>query len=373
MSLIHLALLAKAVEEQQKRTGARHSSSKKTETKKDDTYSYHDSSVSTETFLEDLLKTDPEATKLFLLLKDCQKQIDDEDDQKSLEEVQRICAEYDEQDKVLDTTIESLEATGVTLDNTAVTEKSYCSVKVENGRGFGGYGSYSYNHARYLMGFNGMPLTREMIETNTNQFKIDLEAFNKENPNLDAQLTEIQTKIAKQKKSIKYSPFNKSKKQSLLTDMLKVEKEIKTKINERTTLEKQSAAFNALTEEQKKAIIAYMDQVANCIVVGDELGIAINASISIRQDYYGNKSKEQRNVHQRMLEKAVETGEFTMEEIEAILARVKATMNEHEVGYNSYERLDETRTYTTWPTSPESKFAAEYYNKFYVDKTKTKK
>ena len=93
MSLIHLALLAKAVEEQQKRTGARHSSSKKTETKKEETTYSYDPSVTIETFLEDLLKTDPEATKLFLLLKDCQKQIDDEDNQKSLEEVQRICAE----------------------------------------------------------------------------------------------------------------------------------------------------------------------------------------------------------------------------------------------------------------------------------------
>lgn len=373
MSLIHLALLAKAVEEQQKRTGARHSSSKKNETKKDDTYSYHDSSVSTETFLEDLLKTDPEATKLFLLLKDCQKQIDDEDDQKSLEEVQRICAEYDEQDKVLDTTIESLEATGVTLDNTAVTEKSYCSVKVTEGNGFGGFGSYGYNHARYLMGFNGMPLTREMIETNTNQFQIDLDKFNEENPNLDEQLTELQTKINKQKRSLKYSPFNKQKKQSLLTEMLNLEKEIKTKIKKRDLLKKQSAAFAALTEEQKKAILAYMDQVANCIVVGDELGRAINASIAIRQDFYGNKSKEQRNVHQRMLEKAVETGDFTMEEIEAILERVKATMEENKVGYNRYQRLDETKTYTTWPTTPESMFAAEYFDKYYKGKNKAKK
>lgn len=372
MSLIHLALLAKAVEEQQKRTGARRSSSKKNEPKMDDTYSYRDPSVGLETFLDDLLKTDPEATKLFLLLKDCQKQIDDEDNQLSLEEVQRICAEYDEQDQILDSKIEELEATGITLDNTFVTEKSYCSVKVDNGRGFGGYGSYSYNPARYFMGFNGMPLTREMIENNINQFQIDLEAFNKENPNLDEQLIELQAKIIKQKRNLKYSPFNKSKKQSLLTKMINLEKEIKNKIEQRTTLEKQSAAFAALTEEQKKAIIAYMDQVDNCVVVGERLITAINASTAIRQDFYGNTSKEQRNVHQRMLEKAVETGDFTMEEIDEILARVKNTMDEHEVGYNRYERLIE-ESYTVWPTSPESMFAAKYYNKFYQDKTKTKK
>lgn len=373
MSLIHLALLAKAVEEQNRRTRARNSSTKKSNNQKSDSYySGYDNTVSMETFLEDLLATDPEATKLFLLLKDCQKQIDEEDHQKSLEEVQRICAEYEEQSKVLDEEIEKLEATGITLDNTSVTEKSYCSVKTKEGLGFGGYGSYSYNPARYFMGFNGMPLTREMIEKNINQFQIDLDAFNKENPNLDEQLTEIQTKITKQKKSIKYSPFNKSKKQSLLTDMLKVEKEIKNKINQRTTLEKQSAAFATLTEEQKKAILAYMDQVANCIVVGDELKTAIDASIAIRQDYYGNKSKEERNVHQRMLEKASEQSGLSMEEIEAILARVKTTMNEHEVGYNRYERLSD-KTYTVWPTSPESMFAAEYYNKLYIDKTKTKK
>ena len=372
MSLIHLAILAKAVEEQQKRTGARRSSSKKNDTKKDDTYSYRDPSVSIETFLDDLLKTDPEATKLFLLLKDCQKQIDDEDDKKSLEEVQIICAEYEEQDKILDQEIEALEATGITLDNTAVTSKYHCAVKTKEGHGFGGYGTYSYNPARYYMGFNGMPLTREMIETNTNQFEIDLKAFNKENPFLDERLAEIQSKIVKQKKSIKYSPFNKSKKQSLLTDMLKLEKEIKTKIEQRTTLENQSEAFAALTPEQKKAILSYMDQVDKCIVVGEKISKAINASIAIRQDFYGNKSKEERNVHQRMLERAVEQGEFTMEEIESILERVKTTTDEHEVGYNKYERLTE-QSYTVWPTSPESMYAADYYKKFYKPKNKIKK
>ena len=61
-----------------------------------------------------------------------------------------------------------------------------------------------------------------------------------------------------------------------------------------------------------------------------------------------------------------------MEEIEVILARVKATMEEHKVGYSRYEKISD-KTYTVWPTSPESMFAAEYYNKLYVDKTKTKK
>ncbi len=372
MSLIHLALLAKAIEEQQKRTGARRSSSKKDNNRYDDTYSYHDPSVGAETFLEDLLSTDPEATKLFLLLSDCQKQINDEDHQKSLEEVQRICAEYDEQYQLLKGEIEALKNKGITLDTSSVMTEYFCSVKVDEGHGFGGYGSYSYNPGKYRMGFNGMPLTREMVENNINQFQIDLDKFNDENPNLDEQLTELQTKIIKQKRSLKYSPFNKPKKQSLLTKMLNLEKEIKSKIEHRTTLETQSKTFDALTPEQKKAILSYMDQVANCIVVGEKLHHSITSSIAIGRDYYGNKSNEERNVHQRMLERAAETSEFTMEEIEAILARVKATMEEHKVGYNRYERLVE-KSYTVWPTSPESMFAAKYYDKFYQDKSKTKK
>ena len=176
--------------------------------------------------------------------------------------------------------------------------------------------------------------------------------------------------IVKQKRNLKYSPFNKPKKQSLLTKMVNLEKEIKAKIEQRTTLENQSKAFDALTPEQKKAILSYMDQVANCVEVGERLSIAIHSSIAIGKEYYGNKSNEDRNVHERMLERATETGEFSMEEIEAILARVKATMREHEVGYNRYERLIE-KSYTVWPTSPESMFAAKYYAKFYKDKTKT--
>ena len=371
MSLIHVLLLAKAAQEYEKRTGARKSSTKSSE-KKESSYSHRDTTVSAETFLEDLLSTDPEATKLFLLLKDCQKQINDEDHQKSLEEVQRICMEYEEQDKLLDNEIKNVEATGVTIDDTAVTTKHYCSVKVKEGQGFGGYGSYSYNPARYYMGFNGIPLTREMLENNINQFQIDLEKFNEANPFIYEQLQELTINITKQKRSLKYSPFNKAKKQSLLTDMLKLEKELKKKLALRALLEKQSKTFAALTPEQKKAILAYMDQVANCIVVGEELSNAINASIAINQTYYGNKSYEERNVHQRMLERAVEQGEFSIENIEAILSKIYATMEEHKVGYSRYERLVD-KTYTVWPTSPESMFAAEYFNKHYQDKTKTKK
>lgn len=371
MSLIHVLLLAKAAQEYEKRTGARRSSTKSSE-KKESSYSHRDTTVSAETFLEDLLATDPEATKLFLLLKDCQKQINDEDHQKSLEEVQRICMEYEEQDKLLDNEIKNVEATGVTIDDTAVTTKHYCSVKVKEGQGFGGYGSYSYNPARYFMGFNGLPLTREMLTSDANPFQVNLDKFNKENPFIDEQLEELTANIARQKKSLKYSPFNKAKKQSLLTDMLKLEKEIKKKIQERTLLETQSKSFADLTPEQKQAILAYMDQVANCIVVGEQLSNAINASIAINQTYYGNKSNEERNVHQRMLERAVEQSEFTMESIESILEKIHTTMEEHKVRYSRYERLVD-KTYTVWPTSPESMFAAMYFDKFYLDKTKTKK
>lgn len=370
MSLIHLAFLAKAIEEQQKSTGAKRSTKK--EDSKSDYHYESDNTVGIETFLEDLLEKDPEATKLFLLLKECQKEIDKEDHQKSLEEVQRICPEYEVQDELLQKEIKNLESLGITLDKSITIEKYYRPVKTKEGLGFGGYGSYSYNPARYCMGFNGMPLTREMLENNINQFQIDLDKFNKENPNLDEQLQEVTTLITKQKRSLKYSPFNKAKKQSLLSKTLNVEKEIKDKIRTRTLLETQSKSFAALTEEQIKAILSYMDQVANCIVVGEQLSNAISASIAIRQDYYGNKTNEERNVHQRMIERATEQGEFTTEEIEAILERVKQTMDENNVRYGRYTRLSD-KSYTTYPTSPESMYAAKYFEKFYKPKTKAKK
>ena len=218
MSLIHLVLLAKAVEEQKKKTGAIQSNPKKQESKKNNSYesslnSYYNNSSSMDNFLEALLATDPEATKLFLLLEEAQKQIDTEDHQKSLEKVQEISAKYDEQDRILQSKKTELKAMGITLDESLVIRKHYCSVKVKEGKGFGNYGSYSYNPARYLMGFNGIPLTKEMIENNTNQFQIDLNKLNEENPELDNRLSEITKKIEKLKKSLKYNPFNKTQKQ----------------------------------------------------------------------------------------------------------------------------------------------------------------
>lgn len=371
MSLIHLALLAKAIEEQQKSTGAKRSTKK--ENSKSDYHYESDNTVGIETFLEDLLEKDPAATKLFLLLKDCQKEIDKEDHQKALEEVQRICTEYEVQDELLQKEIKNLENLGITLDKSIAIEKYYRPVKKsKEGLGFGGYGIYGYNPARYCMGFNGMPLTREMLENNINQFQIDLDKFNEENPNLDEQLQEVTALITKQKRSLKYSPFNKPKKQSLLSKTLNLEKEIKNKIRTRTLLETQSKSFESLTPEQIKAILSYMDQVANCIVIGEQLSKAIHSSIAISQDYYGNKSIEERNVHQRMLQKVTEQSDFTMEEIESILERVKQTIDENNVRYGRYTRLSD-KSYTTYPTSPESMYAAKYFEKFYKSQTKTKK
>lgn len=375
MSLIHLVLLAKTIEEQQKRTGARQTTSPKKEEKKYDSYEsaindYYNNSMDAENFLEALLATDQEATKLFLLLKDCQKQLDDEDKKKSLIEVQEICAKYDEQAKLLQNEINNLKNQGITLDSTSTITKHYCSVKVQEGHGFGNYGSYSYNPAKYLMGFNGMPLTREMIVNNINQFQIDLDIFNQENPNLDEQLNEIQTKIAKQKRNINYNPFNKAKNQSLLTSMLELEKEIKEKIEERTTLETQSKNFTNLTELQKKAILAYLDQVANCVVIGEELHTAINSSIAIGHDYYGNTSQEKRNIAQRLLEKATEKSDLSLEEVVEIIERVKATMDANKFNEFRYKKIS-NRPYHH-PTSPESMFAAKYYNEIYQDKRKSK-
>lgn len=374
MSLIHLALLAKAADDQRRRTAARRASSKKNESKKNNSSSYHDSNtVGPETFLKDLLANDPEATKLFLLLKDCRKQIDDEDEQKSLEVVQEVCARYEEQYVLLKKEIDNLEKLGITLDRSKILEKFYCSVKVAEGHGYGGYGCYNYNPARYSMGFNGMPLTKEMIENNTNQFQINLDKFNDENPNLDEQLAEVNKKISKQKKKMKYSPFNKEKKQAILTELLKVKNELTKKIEQRTILEEQSKNFAGLTPEQKKAILAYMEQVANCIVVGEELTKAIHDSSNIKHYGYGNTSYKERNVGQRMLESAVKQSDFTLERIEEILSTIKATMEENRVGYNSYTRLVE-KSYTTYPnpTSPESIFAKEFFDRFYQPKNKTK-
>lgn len=376
MSLIHLVLLAKVVEEQKKRTGARQTSTNKQERKRNDSYesalnAYYNNSSSKENFLEDLLATDKEATKLFLLLKDAQKEIDEEDYKKSLKEVQEIAKKYDEQAQLLQNEIRKLQSNGITLDDSSILTRFYCSVKVKEGQGFGKYGSYSYDPARYLMGFNGMPLTREMLENNVNQFQIDLDSFKKENPDLETKLSEISSKIAKQKRSIKYIPFNKEKKQELLNQMLNLEKEIKEKIEQRTTLERQSQLFSSLTDEQKKAIIAYMNEVANCIVIGEQLSNAIDSSIAIGKDYYGNKSNEERNIHERMLDRAAEKGEFTREEVEAIIDRIKTTMDENEVSISRYKKLSDKPYHH--PTSPESMFAATYFDKFYEDKTKIKK
>jgi hypothetical protein len=72
-----------------------------------------------------------------------------------------------------------------------------------------------------------------------------------------------------------------------------------------------------------------------------------------------------------MLERAVEQSDFTLERIYEILSTIKATMEENRVRYNRYTRLVE-KSHTTYPTSPESMFATEYFDKFYQSKNKQK-
>ncbi len=376
MSIIHLVLLAKAVEEQQKRTGAKQSStqSQNKQRKNEPVWvdSYYDNSDDIENFLENVLEADADATKLFLLLEECKKQIDEEDYQTIIREVQNICSEYEEQDKLLHEAIISLKVAGIKPDKTEPRDVYYCSKKVEDGHGFGNYGTYSYDFTTHYTIFNGMPLTKEMIESNTNHFQIDLDKFNQENPNLDEQLAELTLKITKQKRNLKYNPFNREKKQALLDDMLKLETELKEKIESRTTLENQSKTFSSLNPVQKQALISYLNQVEICIAISKHLGATINSNYNIRYDHDTNTTNAKRNVNQRIIERAAEQSEFTVEEIENIIERIRETIKKNEVSFMRYKRLNRKKSYHH-PTTPESMFAAKYFDEIYQEKRKSKK
>ena len=377
MSVVHLILLAKAVDEQQKRTAARISKTTQEQSKQKRNEpvwvdSYYDNSDDIENFLENVLEADADAAKLFLLLEECKKQIDEEDYQTILREVQNICSEYEEQNKLLHEAIISLKVAGIKIDKSETAEKYYCSKKVEDGQGFRNYGTYDYSFTSHYMIFNGMPLTKEMIESNTNQFQIDLEQFNQENPNLDEQLTELTAKITKQKRNLKYNPFNREKKQAILDDMLKLETELKEKIEYRTTLENNSKAFASLNPVQKQALISYLNQVEICIAISKHLGATINSNYNIRYDHDTNTTNAKRNVNQRIIERAAEQSEFTVEEIENIIERIRETIKKNEVSFMRYKRLNRKKSYHH-PTTPESMFAAKYFDEIYQEKRKSKK
>ena len=386
MSILYLALLAAAVEDKKRRTNAHQgSSSKKERTNKNNDYEreirdYYNNSMDLENFLEALLAKNTEATNLFLLLEKCHQEVDQEDIKSTLEQFQETCKKGYEQDKLLQDKIKALTSTGITLDETSTTTSLYTAVKKEEGSGFRNFGEYSYERTKYKTGFNGLPLTKEILEQNCNPFEIELETFKQENPNIDTLLSEITAKVEKQKRKTQRIPFNKDKNQQLLDSMLRLEKDIKEQIARRTTLEVKSKSFAALTEEQKKAILDYLEQIEKCIISSIEINSALDYFWKLEDDIKNRKYlsywnaprlNKRRNVVNRIIEKAVAQSNFSREDIERILEEIKIIMNSNKFSEGRFNKISNKPYHH--PTTPESMYAATFYEFFYRKKPKTKK
>ncbi len=383
MSILYLALLAAAVEEKNRRTNAHQASSSKKESTNNyerELSDYYNNSMDLENFLEALLAENTEATNLFLLLEKCHQEVDQEDIKSTLEQFQETCKKGYAQNKLLQDKIKTLTSTGIKLDETSTTASVYNAVKGEEGSGYRNFGTYSYKITQYRTGFNGLPLTKEILEQNSNPFEIELETFKQENPNIDTLLSEITSKVEKQKRKTQRIPFNKDKNQQLLHSMLNLERDIKEQIARRTTLEVQSKSFAALTEEQKNAILAYLEQIANCITSSIEIRSALNRVSEIENEienrkyhdyYHAPRLNEQRNVVNRIIEKAVAQSDFSREDIERIIEEIKTIMDSNKFSYDRFNKISNTPYHS--PTSPESMYAATFYEFFYKEKEKQKK
>ncbi len=224
--------------------------------------------------------------------------------------VQEISEKYDHEQELLKELREQIEKSGVKVSSEKQSKEHYAPVLTLEGRGFGNVGKYGYTSSRtYDVAFNGIEVTEEML-TNpeaTESYQKDYDYWQENNGDIESKISKIQSELTKQKNALKWKVW---KKRDISTKIenLSFQLSIYDSLSQEGEKKKKNAEiFSALTGEQKKAILGYMQQIKKCETIGDDLKAHINESISRSHPTRQRKME----LLQPVLREAMARGELT--------------------------------------------------------------
>lgn len=184
-------------------------------------------------------------------------------------------------------------------------------VEVEEGHGFGGVGHFSYNHVNYGTSFNGVEITKQMLERNINPYRIQYLQWADNHVGLAAEIYELEKSIAKEIKGIHI--FNKKEHDAFVASSIEKLKSMKEELNKGTQLKKKADTYDNLIPAYKDEIINYLTHLNDIVEDSNVYYQLINNSIQIDHRRY-----EEDNIKE-VLANGIKDGVFTEDEINNIV------------------------------------------------------
>ena len=342
MNLLMLALIKKAVDEQNRSHRRHRRTGDKAPEKKG---SYSSATYSENEFLTLVISEDPILTAFFKAIEEKGKEIDIQDAEKIRKEVGTALEEQAGRVVKINAIKDELEKLGVKLTtNTRTNYGITVGKKVTETyeRAFGEKGEYAKTYEYFPTNFEGLELKPEWF-TDKNK---DINPFEKEYSNwqesygdIDERIKAEEAYIAKQKIKVKFAIFGKDYQQYELES---AESELKRLVDIKKRgedLKEKLDIFAKLTPEQREKLKEYFDTIEETRKVGKEIDEKAREYENVSEHYYGysyygdrRKSAEERNKWQRAIDALIAEGEVSEELIDA----VDSLIAEEDIGYQKY-------------------------------------
>lgn len=313
MSGMGYLLLLAALKEQEKRKQA-NASFRRVE-KEDDSYDYHYTPrVPTEKEkIFQYVETNDELKAFFEKLKEFRLDYNKKFKHGLCKEISEFSHEYYQVLTELENMKTELYDSDLTVTDEYTEDIGYVPVLLTvDGRGFGGYGKYSYNVAYHVgITFNGATVTPDMLDAGINPYRAEYDKWVSEYPTIDDDIAKLTQAINALEMKYKKSLFKTKdklaeidglkEKLNALVEAKKIGDDLKNKVQ----------AVDSLTEEQKVAIRNYFEKIDKCKEYGLKLKERINHACS--KDYEITPE-----MFDFLIDFGIRSGHFTQEEIDRI-------------------------------------------------------
>lgn len=343
MNLLMLALIKKAVDEQNRSHRRSRRTGKEAPEKKSSSYS--STTYSENEFLTLIISEDPILTAFFKAIEEKGKEIDKQDAEGIRKEVaDKLEAQAGRVTKI-NGIKDELEKLGVVLTNDNLTFRGITVGKkvTETYEGaFGGKGEYAKSYEYFPTVFEGLELKSEWFTDENkekNPFERDYTYWQESYGDIDEKIKEAEAKISKCKIKVKFAVFGKDYKEYELEC---AEKELSRLVSAKERgeeIKRKFDTFAKLIPEQREKLKEYFETLEETKNVGVEINEQARNYDNITghyysYSYYGDRRRcaLERNKWQRAIDALMAEGEVS----EELLDAVDSLIAEEDIGYKEY-------------------------------------
>lgn len=344
MNLLMLALIKKAVDEQNRSYRRSSRKSKKgSKSPSSSSSSYSSKTYTQGEYLNKVVAEDPLLTAFFQAIEKKGDEIDDLDAEVIRKDVEeKLKAQAERVTKIKKIKDELAEA-GIEFSDTTTCYGVTVGVKVTESykSAFGNKGEYAQDTVYFPTTLDGLELKKEWFAPENrekNPFEDEYNNWTEKYKNLDEKIAFLEKEIKKYERKVKHAIFGVEKKEYTLENLKSELKSAEYYKREGIKLKRNKEIFDRLTPENKEKIYEYFEVVDECKEEGKDLSEKVKKYEAIkgsRYSYYSTgkrASAKERNKWQRTIDVLIANGELS----EELLDAVDTIISEEDFGYEKY-------------------------------------